>query len=207
MAVKTRVDPIDRDIQLMLADTLSPKAKSQVFADFAEDEIAKARQTNRQILGRNPRLTITVDGREGAPLTSVRPDGVIVAEFELFNDVLVWIANQLELHSPVKSGRYQRSHTVFADGIEIEPTATVPAASEFVFINVVPYARKIERGVSSQAPDGVYQAVAVLAQRRFGNVARISFSYRTAMSGMIVGGRAGNRSSERNPAIVVRVRG
>lgn len=208
MAVKTRVDPIDRDIQLMLAETLSPKAKSQAFAEFAETEIDRSRSNNRQILGRNPRVTITVDGREGAPLASVRADGgIIIAEFELFNDVLVWIASQLELHSPVKSGRYQSSHTLFADGVEIDPTATVPQASEFVFINVVPYARKIERGSSSQAPDGVYQAVAVLAQRRFGNVARITFSYRTAMAGMIVGGRQGDRSSERNPAIVVRVRG
>lgn len=206
MAVRTRIDPIDRDIAVLIEE-VGTQARSVALAQFAEEEIDKARSQNRQILGRNPRVSVTVDGREDAPLTSVRPDGVIVAEFELFNDVLVWIAHQLELHSPVKSGRYQRSHAVFADGVEIEPSATVPAASEFVFINLMPYARKIERGASSQAPDGVYQAVAVMAQRRFGNVARITFAYRTALSGRIIDGKQGNRSTERNPAVVVRVRG
>ena len=54
------------------------------------------------------------------------------------------------------------------------------AAEEYVFINTQPYARKIEgtggRRMAPQAPDGVYQAVATLAQRRFGNIARITFS-------------------------------
>jgi len=75
-----------------------------------------------------------------------------------------------------------------------------------VFLNIQPYARKIERGQSSQAPDGVYQAVATLAQRRFGNVAKITFSYRTAIGGAIIGGRKGDRSDLRNPAIIVSLR-
>ena len=86
-----------------------------------------------------------------------------------------------------------------------------------MFLNTQPYARKIEgyRGLggvvhrapsSPQAPDGVYQAVATLAQRKFGNVAKITFSYRTAIGGEIIGGKAGDRSKLRNPAIVVRLR-
>lgn len=206
MAVTTRIQPISKDIDILLNEELSPKAQSQVFAALARDQIEDAKATNRSILGRVPRFTTFVDGNAGAPLESVRPDGVIVTEFELVDDVLLWIGEQLQTHSPVKSGRYRRSHTLFADGREIDVGGVIPAADEYVFINVVPYARKIERGSSSQAPDGVYQAVATLGQRRFGNVARITFSYRTAVGRSIIGGRAGNRSSERNPAVIVTLR-
>lgn len=206
MTLRVRVEPIDRDIELMINEELSPRAQSRFFAEYAGEQIDEARAQNRQILGRNPRERITVDGREGAPLEDVKPDGgVVIAEYELFDDVLSWIGNQLETHSPRKSGRYAKSHTVFADGIEIEIDGKIPDADEYIFINTLPYARKIERGQSSQAPDGVYQVVASLAQRRFGNIAKITFSYRTAILGSIIGGRAGNSSEQRNPAIIVRV--
>jgi hypothetical protein len=207
MATSIRIEPIDRDIRLILDENLSPQARSHDFADFAQDTIDQVEADNASILGRVPRSKTFVDGRETNDLYSVRPDGgIIVAEFELIDDALQWIAQQLEQHSPVKTGRYQKSHTLFADGQEVAIGGTIPEADEYVFTNSVPYARKIERGSSSQAPDGVYQAVASLAQRRFGNIARITFGYRTAIGGTFVGGRAGNRSENRNPAIIVRLR-
>jgi hypothetical protein len=206
MTVRTRVQPIDRDIALML-DDLSPKGRSMALATFAREQIDDARESNRQILGRIPRHTVAVDGRSGAALDAVKPDGVIIAEFELVDDALIWIGQQLEKHSPRLSGTYAKSHTVFADGVEIALGGRIPNASEYAFINLQPYARKIERGQSSKAPDGVYQVVATLARRRFGNVAKIGFSYRTAISGTIIGGRLGNKSQERNPAIIVSLRG
>lgn len=203
MTLRARVEPIDRDIELMISEELSPRAQSHQFAQIAGEQIAEARQTNGQILGRLPRYTVSVDGRQGAAIETVKPNGYVIAEFELFNDVLVWIGDQLEKHSPLKSGRYSKSHSIFADGIEVALGGMLPAADEFVFINTLPYARKIERGQSSQAPDGVYQVVATLARRLFGNIAKISFSYRTAISGTIIGGFAGNKSAQRNPAIIV----
>lgn len=184
---------------------ISPQANSAAFAEFAREQIEEAKQTNKTILGRLPRYTVSVDGREGAALESVKPDGVIVTEFELVNDVLIWIADQLNIHSPFKTGRFRRHNTLFADGQETNVGAVIPLAETYTFINTTPYARKIERGASSQAPDGVYQAVALLASRRFGNIAKISYSFRTAISGSFVGGRVGNRSENRNPAIIVRL--
>jgi hypothetical protein len=212
VSLRTKVEPIDRDIALMLGEELSPQGQSAVFAKFAAEQINEASQINRQILGREPIKHVFVDGREGAPLSSVKPDGIIVAEYDLFSDTLAWIGQQLEQNSPVGKppkgkhpGLYRRSHTLFADGLEVEIGTAVPLAQEYVFINTLPYARKIEMGQSSQAPDGVFQAVAVLARKRFGNVARVSFSYRAALSGSILRGRAGNRSEGRYPAIVVRL--
>jgi hypothetical protein len=147
---------------------------------------------------------VFVDGVRGAALQTVKPNGIIVAEFELVTDVLRYIGEQLVLNSPVDTRRYEQSHKLFADGVEIEPSSQILTADEYVFINTVPYARKIERGLSPQAPDGVYQAVATMAKRRFSRVARISFSYRGLIGGFVAGGPAGNRSDTRQPAIIVR---
>jgi hypothetical protein len=217
MALRVRITPIRRDLDVMFNQGIGPKAQSALLAAFAEEKIEEAKAQNKQVLGAVPPYDVYVDGREGAPLESVKPDGTIRAEFQLVNEALAWISTQLQLHSPVLTGRYAKSHELFADGVDTENPNAAPPAEEYVFINIQPYARKIEgyrglggvvhRGPSSpQAPDGVYQAVATLAQRRFGNVAKITFSYRTAIGGAIIGGKAGDRASERNPAIIVRLR-
>jgi len=217
MALKTRVQPIVRDLELFQSVDLGPKTRSAMLAAFAAETIEEAKAQNKQVLGVVPPYEVYVDGQEGAPLTSVKPDGTIRAEFQLVNEALAWISTQLQLHSPVLTGRYAKSHELFADGVDTENPNVAPPAEEYVFINTQPYARKIEgsRGLggvvhrapsSPQAPDGVYQAVATLAQRRFGNVAKITFSYRTAIGGVFVGGPAGDRARERNPAIIVRLR-
>jgi hypothetical protein len=197
MALKTRVQPIGRDFELFLSESLGPKARSVMLAEFAAETIAEAAAQNKAVLGAVPPYEVFVDGREGAPLASVKPDGTIRAEFQLVNEALTWIYEQLEIHSPRLTGHYASSHVLFADGQEVSPT-NPPPAEEYVFINTTPYARKIEgmktRPPSSpQAPDGVYQAVATLA-RKFSNIAKITFSYRTVAGG------------ERNPAIIVRLR-
>ena len=198
MALSVRIPaPISRDIELFMAQDLGPKARSAMLAAYAAEAIEEAKQANKQALGAVPPYEVFVDGQEGAALTSVKPDGVIRAEFELVNEALIWIYQQLEMHSPRLTGQYASSHVLFADGAEVSVT-NPPPAQEYVFVNTMPYARKIEGNKgrppsSPQAPDGVYQAVATLA-RKFSNVAKVTFSYRTVAGG------------ERNPAINVRMR-
>ena len=197
MALKTRVQPIGKDFELFLSENLGPKARSAMLAAFAAETIEEAKTQNKQVLGAVPPYEVFVDGREGAPLASVKPDGVIRAKFELVNEALTWIYQQLEMHSPRLTGQYASSHVLFADGTETSATNPAPA-QEYVFVNTTPYARKIEGTktrppLSPQAPDGVYQAVATLAQK-FSNVAKVTFSYRTVAGG------------ERNRAIIVRLR-
>jgi hypothetical protein len=205
MALRTSVQPIERDIQFLLDDLISPEQRSKTLAEFARDEIEQAKAINRQALGREPPSRIFVDGRESDALESVQPNGVIVCDFQLIGEVLFYIDEQLRIHSPVGTesrpghpGLYKRSHLLFADGRQVildgVDIGSFPQADEYVFVNAVPYARKIERGSSSQAPDGVYQAVAALAQRKFRNVVRITFTFRGITRG------------ERNPAISVRQR-
>lgn len=215
--IRTKVEPLEKDIDLIFSQELSPTARSKMLADFAQEKIGEAKDINRRALGRDPPMTTFVDGRQGAPLTSVRPDGVIVAEFKLIDEVLIWIAEQLETHSPVKRGTYKKSHVLLADGQQIDPrSGNIPSAEEYVFINTQPYARKIESGSSSQAPDGVYQAVAILS-RRFGNMAKVSFGYRVPLFGAVhswaqTTSSGKHRKSDRaewlrrQPAIIVKVR-
>lgn len=202
----TRAEPINRDIEILLDNTLSPSALGKQFAVIAASLIDDAKNINRRVLGREPTFTTYVNGRAGAPLESVGIKGVIFTEFELVTDILNFIANMLEKFSPVGEpsdrrpghpGLYKRSHTLFADNTEIDLTtpALVPqilAADEYVFVNTVRYARKLEHGASTQALDGIYQAVANIARRRYSKVAKIEYNFRSIHGG------------ERNPAIVIR---
>jgi hypothetical protein len=184
VAVRTRVEPLDRDVSLLIDELLSPQAQSKQFAAAAQVFLNEADETNLQVLGRVPRNKTFVDGREGAALSSVRPDGVIVREYELVIDLLVFIADELRAVSPHRSGRYQKSHTLFADGTEVPPGAVIPDANEYVFLSDAPYARKIEGAKgrapeSPMAPRGVYQITALKANARYSNLAKIKFVWRS----------------------------
>lgn len=187
MAVKTKIESIARDISLILANDLSPAAQSKAAAAFAMTEIQQADDANRRILGRLPPKTITVDGRRGAALETVKPSGgLIVAEWELFGEVLAWIGQTLRDRSPRVSGDYRNGHTLFADGVETVVGADVPEADVYTFINLVPYARKLEVGKTEsgrdfliQVPNRIYERTYRDAKSRFGNQAKITFGYET----------------------------
>jgi hypothetical protein len=216
----SRVDPIEKDIDLLIRQDLSPEAQSRVLAEFALDTLAEAEAKNAEVLGHPVRHETFVDGREGAAEETVRPSGTIVYEFELVEEIFAWIDEQLLSHSPVggsgdrHSGLYRRSHIFYADDEEADPLAPPPGIRIGTFVNAVPYARKIEEGESPQQPDGVYEVVTHLAARRFGNIAKIVFAYRGVVEGQSIVpaakrsavARAQNKSAVRYPAIVVTVR-
>ncbi|WP_020178084.1 hypothetical protein [Methylopila sp. M107] len=178
MSLRTRLDPIDLDLRAIIDEDLSPEAQSRQVAAYAREQLAEAQEINRQALGRVPPHETVVDGRPGAPVDAVRPDGTIVFAFEMLDDLFNYIAEQLLLHAPVLTGAFRSSFVFLADGVEVETGAQYPAASEYVFLSPLPYAAKLERGLSAQAPDGVFQVVATMAKRRFGNLAAVKFSYR-----------------------------
>lgn len=215
MAIKTTIEPISDFIEIAVSEMLSPQAQSRVVADFARERLEEAQEQNRTILGRIPPHESFVDGKSGAPLESVRPDGgVIVFEFELVADVLRWIGQALADRSPVMSGEYKRSHMLFADGKEIAIGDRMPPAEEYSFTNLIPYARKIEIGKTRagrdfvlQVPNRIYERTARDARARFGNLAKIEFTFRGIVGGYQLKagsrGTAHNKSDVRYPTIVV----
>ncbi len=181
MAIRTRIDSVSQDISLTVDSMLSPAAQGRAVAAFARQAITEADATNKRILGRVPPRTITVDGKAGAALESVRVErGSIIVEWEVVSDVLIWIGNTLRDRSPVVSGEYRKGWTLLADGKVIAEGQEAPVAEIYTFVNTVPYARKIEVGKTESGRDFVIQVPNRIAERtakdakaRFGNVASI----------------------------------
>lgn len=181
--ISTKFAPFDRDILFDLGG-MSPEEQSKAFAAFARQEIAIADAQNERALGRAVSYETIVDGRRGASLESVSPNGVIVANFDLGSNVVEWIWAMLMQRSPVRSGSFKKWMLVYADGAEVDDPENIPPdAQEIVILSAVPYARKIEGGSSKQAPEGVFEALAAMAAQRYGNQARIRFSYRSPIGG------------------------
>jgi hypothetical protein len=127
--------------------------------------------------------------------------GVIVAEWELVGDILFAIAQELRKVSPVRTGRYQASHTLFADGGS--PGREGDSAGLAICVPERRGLRDQDRGCagrppqSKQAPKGVYQITA--AKFRGDNRAKVRFEWRKPFRGGLVGGREGNKSDGRVP--------
>lgn len=178
MPFTTRVGSLGEEIDVLIAENLSPKARSAALAEFAKEQLAEAETANAAATGTVPRHETYVDGQQGGSIDRVKPDGEIIFDFDLMTDVLRWIDKMLIEFSPVKTGRYQHSHKLLVDGHEADPNGVIPAGTEYVLMNTQPYAEEIENDLSRQAPHGVFHVIAVLASQRFAQVAKIEFAYR-----------------------------
>lgn len=212
--ITTRVESVQRDISILVDDALGPQARSAALARFAEIEIEKTERHNQEVLlGLLPIMRVFVDGREGAALISVKPEGRIIAEWDITLNLLDDIERMLIQASPKLTGRYSKSHILLADGRQVASVTDVPSATEYIFVNTTPYARKVE-GIgrapqSRQAPEGVYKVVAkqakALARQRGNTDLKISYGI-VSIAGL--GRRRVGRSaaSDRVPAIIIRMR-
>jgi hypothetical protein len=198
MFFEATIEPIELDITAIIEEELSPEAMSATLAMLARETLADAEKTNSDALGFVPEHTTSVDGALGADEDMVKPDGTIEYSFNILPDIFSWIARLLEQFAPVWSGKFKSSFKLYADGIEIDPSGTIPQALSFVFLSIVAYAGKIEGETkppeSKQAPHGVFEAVATLAQLEFGNQVNISFGYRVPFA---------DASAHRTPAITI----
>ena len=212
--------PIRRDLDIAFKSDFSLAARSQHLADVARTAFAAAEAVNFAVTGQRLASATFVDGREGAALESVRPDGTLSRVFDLLPLALTDTGDMLRQYSPVKTGAYQNSHVLLADGAEIaavtdgwQAPAIAAGVGELVFIPTVAYARRIEpadgrKAWSDQAPDGVYHVVAEIAQQTYGKLARFTFGYRelagTPESAPERRARRGAPRDLRQPVIVVR---
>lgn len=185
--IRTKVESIDKDIEVIIREDLSPEAQSKALANFARNKLREGQDQNERAIGYVPPHETYVDGSRRTDVEGVRPDGTIVFEFDLVNDVFEYIGSLLVKHSPYKSGAYAGSHAFYIDGAEYSAGDNIPPSwNEAAFVNTQPYARKIERGQSPQAPEGVYESVAHMASSRFGNLVKIRFSYRSPLAGAVL---------------------
>lgn len=217
---RVKMDIIEKDVRVFFEKHASPAPRSRALETVARAELKKAQDHNGRALGRVPMHDTFVDGQETTNLSRVKPDGEIRFEFDVMPEVFAVIGELLVLNSPVKSGRYRESFVFFADGEPVDPGQPVPPADEYVFTNIQPYARRIERGWSEQTPEGVFQVVVAMVATRYRNLADIRFGYRSPIefgpleswanrTSMPSPGRTGTRRAEwlrRQPSIIIRMR-
>lgn len=165
--------------------------RTEIMVQAAHLAFDSAQAQNRSILGYDPPFQQLVDGQPNAPLESVKPGGTIVYLFAVGGATLTEAVDEaiktfLQI-APVGSGRdehpglYRGSLVLLVNGVQRdarEGTAITFAETDVVALtNLQPYARKIERGSSAQAPNGVMEVVEVMLRTRYGNILKIDFSY------------------------------
>jgi hypothetical protein len=192
-----------------------------------------------QARGFDPKPVVLVDRKLGKPVMQVSPLGQI--EFKAraqVSTVLLQIYDFILARSPVDTGLYKNSHCVFWNGILvaqnraaldawIHSNPEVKDKDIIRFVNIQPYARKLERyGVTAQrkrlrtkkskdprnrsgfqgrilAPNGTYYLATRAAERLFG----LSAKFKTPSSGIPGLKRRRKRESRTYlyPSIIIRI--
>ena len=218
--MKLKLDTGNLRIALQGADILDPKERAKKFAEMAKKEIALVSRLNDGLVGKHVPYETFVDGVKTSDLFRATESSQIAAEWQLKTGVIEYIYDLLQKVGPAKTGRYRRSVMLFADGKQIDDPKAAEGANTVMFVSTVPYARKIEHGKKGYAPGAVYESVAAMAKGRFGNLARINFTYAeppttgdmlhtwALKNAFLTEGHAHKRAKRleknlRNPAIVV----
>jgi len=154
--------------------------------------IATAKREHGRIMQTDPkpqRFTRAVDGVAGAREEQVKAGGIIRYRYDRLGQVVQFAMETLFELSPVLSGEYRSAHMLFIDGVAAANLKDWDGSGEIVITNPVPYARKIEVGnMTMRVPgsDRVYQQAEQTVKRRYGNQARISFTFRAILGGFSV---------------------
>lgn len=175
--------------------------------------VALAKREHGKIMAEDPRpsrFIRTVDGTKGAREEQVRTDGTIIYDYPRLDGVVQAALETLFDLSPVLSGDYRINHRLFVDGVEARNLAEWDGQGEIIISNSMPYSRKIELGkMTMRVPgtDHVYEQAEFTLRQRFGNQARIVFTYRGLMGGSVLSSKqGGNKSEYRYPALEIRER-
>jgi hypothetical protein len=144
-----------------------------------------------------PQWEAYANRRGNTNLESVVLPGPIVYFYNYTTEVIEQALTLLQRLSPVRTGLYAKSHTIYVHG---QPVGRAPKVltEEVIISNPVPYARKIEIGKTRsgrpfviQVPNRIYERAAKALRSRYRNIAKIEYNYIT------VAGR------ERWPALII----
>jgi len=193
-----RLKPISQQFDIAIKGTMEEVHKAIV---------ATAAREHGKIMKAEPRpasFTRTVDGIRGAPLEQVKR--IVVFEYHRLAEVAQFAMETLFARSPVKSGDYRRSHTLFLNGVAVANLKGYKPGDRMAIANSVPYSRKIEAGkmkMRVSGTDHVYQQAEQIVRRRYGNIANVRFTYQGIVGGARATGKAAGRSGGRYPALII----
>lgn len=165
--------------------------------------VARAKHEHAKVLATAPKpesFERYVDGRQGAVEESVKPFGVITYLYSRYDEIVEFALATLREGSPVDSGAYRKSHTLYVGGAPTASLAGYDGRAEVFIASPLEYSRIIELGKMTMkvaGTDHVYEKAARKVASRFGNIASVKFSYRTL-------GAASKDEDARVPALVIR---
>lgn len=190
-------------------------ARKNSLAQLNGRIVTIAKQANAAIMNLEPRpagFVRTVDGIAGAQEEAVKPNGLIVYDYQRLDLVVAFALDTLRMLSPKKSGAYVEAHTVFINGRAAQPPYVISARDDVAISNPEPYARKIEIGrMQMRIPgtDHVYQQAQQVVARAWANLVNVEFTWRSLSlktgSPLIVSkkkGRTGEHALQSQPALV-----
>lgn len=164
-------------------------AAQQTIAATQKMVVAVAKREHAVVMNTAPQPSSfirIVDGQQGAREEAVKPFGVIVYTYPRLEGVIRFAMQTLFDLSPVLSGEYRNSHTLFINGAQAADLSSYRPGADVAITNYVPYSRKIEVGsMAMRVPgtDEVYQRARRVVMARFGNLAKIQFTYRGIVGG------------------------
>lgn len=168
--------------------------------------VAVAKRAHGFVMETDPRptsFTRYVDGKKGAIEETVKPTGVITYLYPRIDMVAQFAMETLFDKSPVLSGAYRNAHTMFLNGRAVTNLKDWQPGDEVSISNPLPYSRKIEVGsmiMRVPGTDRVYQQAVSIVNSRFGNQAKVVFTYRAVIGGK----QAGSSKRElRYPVLVI----
>lgn len=214
MAVRVvKLDNLEREVTI-IGNGLVGDALKRRHVEVAREKLKEEQGKQSRVFGASLPYLQAVDGVAGAALDTVKAGGVIRFDFTMLREVVVAAKEALIRLSPwaPKTEKrhnwphYRDAHLLFIDGIETkEIPKRIDPSSEIIFINALPYSRRIELGWSTtQAPDGVYDVAERELRRRWGRIAVIDSTYRGISGASLIPGRAGNKSADRYPALIIK---
>lgn len=154
-------------------------------------------------------------------LDSVVVPGPIVYRYRYTRKIVEDTLDALRKASPVRSGNYVRSHTLYINGAAVDkPPVNLKASDEIMIANPLPYARRIEIGKTEKGRDFVIQVENKIYERtakaiagKYRSVAKVTFAYITPPSGdrYVAKGKAGKGRRGRAgtvtvPAIIIELK-
>jgi hypothetical protein len=190
-----------------MADTFESVIAS-VRALTSQQIAATAIAKNAEIQASPPaplRTVRHVDGVLGAPESAVKDGGVIVYDYGRLDVVAEFALDVLRQLSPVDSGDYVRSHRILLNGVTVgnpnnpasQSLASWKPGDRITISNPLPYTRKIEIGRKGyRAHAHVYEKAAQIVASRYGNVAKVFFTYDKAPKGEIYAWAWGKTSDQ-----------
>lgn len=187
-----RYTAFSREVQLF-ADQIGEERRQALIA-LAKESFAEADRLNTEGLGHTVDYETFVDGRKGADPESVRRGGTIsytwqVGQASLADavDEAFRILTEMAPYAPKRADanpptHYNAAFRLFVNGTEQNAVAggapiELKETDEIQITNLQPYARRIEKGWSTHAPNGIFEVVAMRLRARFGNILTIQFMY------------------------------